>query len=56
MIKIGITGSIASGKTTAARIFAGKRYPLFNADKEVKDLYNQKYFKSKTKSKNIITK
>ena len=47
MIKIGITGSIASGKTTAARIFAGKRYPLFNADKEVKDLYNQKYFKSK---------
>lgn len=47
MIKIGITGSIASGKTTAARIFAGKRYPLFNADKEVKDLYNQKNFKSK---------
>ena len=47
MIKIGITGSIASGKTTAARIFAGKKYPLFNADKEVKDLYNQKYFKSK---------
>ena len=47
MIKIGITGSIASGKTTAARIFAGKRYPLFNADKEVKDLYNQKNLKSK---------
>ena len=39
MIKIGITGSIASGKTTAARIFAGKRYPLFNADKEVNFLY-----------------
>tara|TARA_Y100000992_G_C21125927_1_gene424255 strand:- start:27 stop:605 length:579 start_codon:yes stop_codon:yes gene_type:complete len=51
MIKIGITGSIASGKTTAARIFAGKRYPLFNADKEVKDLYNQKYFKSKISKK-----
>ncbi len=51
MIKIGITGSIASGKTTAARIFAGKKYPLFNADKEVKDLYNQKYFKSKISKK-----
>ena len=47
MIKIGITGSIASRKATATRVFAGKRYPLFNADKEVKDLYNQKYFKSK---------
>ncbi len=51
MIKIGITGSIASGKTTAARIFAGKRYPLFNADKEVKDFYNQKHFKSKISKK-----
>ncbi len=51
MIKIGITGSIASGKTTAARIFAGKKYPLFNADKEVKDLYNQKDFKSKISKK-----
>ena len=51
MIKIGITGSIASGKTTAARIFAGKKYPLFNADKEVKDLYNKKDFKSKISKK-----
>ena len=51
MIKIGITGSIASGKTTTARIFAGKKYPLFNADKEVKDIYNQGDFKRKISKK-----
>ena len=32
---IGITGSIASGKTTVANLMAGKKYPLFNADKIV---------------------
>ena len=26
---IGITGSIASGKTTVAHLMAGKKYPLF---------------------------
>ncbi|OUW48660.1 MAG: dephospho-CoA kinase [Candidatus Pelagibacter sp. TMED196] len=51
MIKIGITGSLASGKTTAARIFAGTKYPLFNADKEVQNIYNQKDFKSKISKK-----
>ena len=42
MIKIGITGSIASGKTTASKILSGKRGLLFSADKEVKKLYNNK--------------
>ena len=45
MIKIGITGSLASGKTTASKILSKKRGPLFNADKVVKNLYKNKKFK-----------
>ena len=45
MIKIGLTGSVASGKTTASKIIANRRGPLFNADKVVKKLYAQKKFK-----------
>ena len=45
MIKIGITGSIASGKSTVAKILSNKRGPLFNADKEVIKLYKSKNFK-----------
>ena len=44
MYVIGITGSIASGKTTVARLMAGKKYPLFSADKVVSDLYKKKNF------------
>ena len=39
MIKIGLTGSIASGKTTASKIISRKRGPLFSADDVVKKLY-----------------
>ena len=46
MIKIGITGSLASGKTTASKILSFKRGPLFSADKVVKELYKKKHFKS----------
>ena len=46
MIKIGITGSLASGKTTASKILSYKRGPLFSADKAVKELYQNKKFKS----------
>ena len=46
MIKIGITGSLASGKTTASKILSSSRGPLFSADKAVKDLYKNKHFKS----------
>ena len=42
MIKIGITGSLASGKTTASKILSLKNGPLFSADKAVKDLYQNK--------------
>ena len=45
MIKIGITGSIASGKTTASKILSHKNGPLFSADKIVKDLYKNNNFK-----------
>ena len=41
---IGITGSIASGKTTTAQLMAGKKYPLFSADKIVSSLYKKKKF------------
>ena len=41
---IGITGSIASGKTTVAHLMARKKYPLFNADIVVSNLYKKKKF------------
>ena len=41
---IGITGSIASGKTTVAHLMAGKKYPLFSADIIVSNLYKKKTF------------
>ena len=44
MKKIGITGSLASGKTTACKILANKA-PLFSADLTVKKLYKKKDFK-----------
>ena len=46
MIKIGITGSLASGKTTASKILSSARGPLFSADKVVKELYKSKHFKT----------
>jgi len=45
MIKIGITGSIASGKSTASRVLSQTRGPLFSADQAVKTLYNNNIFK-----------
>ena len=61
---IGITGSIASGKTTVALLMAGKKYPLFSADQIVSNLYKKKSFikilvkkfklKNKEKIKNQI--
>tara|TARA_B100000676_G_C18058159_1_gene835880 strand:- start:843 stop:1406 length:564 start_codon:yes stop_codon:yes gene_type:complete len=45
MKKIGITGSLASGKTTACKILANKG-PIFSADLTVKKLYKKKDFKT----------
>ena len=47
MIKVGVTGSIASGKTTVAKMLAGKKHPLFDADNEVKKIYKTSFFKKK---------
>jgi dephospho-CoA kinase len=44
-MRIGITGSIASGKTTASRILSYKRGPLFSADKEINKLYKDNHFR-----------
>ena len=46
MLKVGITGSLASGKTTASKILSSRRGPLFSADAVVKELYLNKSFKS----------
>ena len=45
MKKIGITGSLASGKTTASKILSSRNGPLFSADKIVRNLYRSKKFK-----------
>ena len=44
MNRIGITGSLASGKSTASKIL-GKKGPVFSADSIVKKLYSQKKFR-----------
>ena len=45
MKKIGITGSLASGKTTASKVLSKGRGPLFSADIFFKKLYSQLNFK-----------
>ena len=49
MIKIGITGSVASGKSTVAKILSRGIYPIFSADKIVKKIYKKHNFKKKIK-------
>jgi len=39
MKKLGLTGSIATGKTTALRYFAQLGHPTFSADEKVHELY-----------------
>ena len=45
MKKIGITGSLASGKTTASKILSLGKGPLFNADLVVQSLYRKSNFR-----------
>ena len=57
MIKIAITGSLASGKTTASKILSSSRGPLYSADKVVKNLYKKRDFKKNVfKKLNLKTK
>ena len=56
MKKIGITGSISSGKTTASKILSAGRGPLFSADEVVKNLYKKDSFKNLIRKKFFIKK
>ena len=57
MKKIGITGSLASGKTTASKILSKKGGPLFSADGIVSKFYKNSGFKNKIiKALKISTK
>ena len=49
MYKIGITGSIGTGKTTIANMFALFKIPIFNADKEIKKIFRYQEVKEKLK-------
>ena len=55
-MKIAITGSLASGKTSATKFLSKKKYPVFNADNSVKQLYSQTSFIKKVKKKFRINK
>ena len=56
MIKIGITGSLASGKSTVAKLISRGSYPLFDADKVVANLYKKRKFIKKIKRRFNIKK
>ena len=49
MIKICVVGSIGSGKTYISKLLAGKKFPIFNADEEVSNVYKQKTIFAKLK-------
>ncbi len=40
MIKVGLTGGIGSGKSTAARVFEQLGIPVYNSDERAKELYH----------------
>ena len=42
MYKIGITGSIGTGKSTVANMFTLFKIPVFNADEEIKKILEKK--------------
>ncbi len=49
MKKIAITGLISSGKSSVAQLIAKKVHPIFDADKEVHNIYKNKKFLKKIK-------
>ena len=50
MYKIGITGSIGTGKTTIANIFALFKIPIFDADQEIKKILKKEEIRQKLKN------
>ena len=57
MFKIGITGSIGTGKTTVANLFALFKIPIFDADKKIKETLNNEKIKQEIQDKwpHVIT-
>ena len=51
MYKIGITGSIGTGKTTVANLFALFKIPIFDADKKIKKILNSEKVKKEIQDK-----
>ena len=49
MKKIAITGLISSGKSSVAQLISKKVHPIFDADKEVQNIYKNKKFLKKLK-------
>ena len=49
MKKRGLTGLISSGKSSVAKIISKKTYPIFDADKEVQNIYKNKKLLKKLK-------
>ena len=47
MYKIGITGSIGTGKTTIASIFALFNIPVFDADRNIREILTKKEIRQK---------
>ncbi len=50
MYKIGITGSIGTGKTTIARMFARFEIPVFDADSEIRNILAREIIKKEIKN------
>ena len=46
MISVGLTGSIATGKSEVAKLFSAVGIPVFDSDAEVHDLYTEKASKN----------
>ena len=55
-MKIGITGSLSSGKSTVAKILSKNKKLMFSADKAVINLYSNNKFKKKIKKRFKIKK
>lgn len=55
-MKIGITGSLSSGKSSVAKILSNNKEILFSADKIVKNLYSNNQFKKIVRKKFQINK
>lgn len=55
-MKIGITGSLSSGKSSVAKILSKNKDILFSADKIVRNLYLNTQFKKKVKKKFKVKK